>query len=324
MRVTLWHRPRRVVKWTGTLVVLLLVAGASYQACSVRQEAGRFPPPGRLVDIGGRRLHLVCIGDGEPTVVFESSGFGGALSSEAARVEISRRTRVCSYDRAGMGWSDPGPAILSAGQLVDDLERLLDRAALRPPYILVPSSIGGLTAELFARRHPDWIRGLVFLDAGTSLTLDDTLPRVNWATTQAVCLARTASWVGLIRAWDPFGLRAEGNRRAIAHLYRVEPMATLCGIVRGARQSADEFHAAPPLASDVPLTVLIAESRDKLVPRGLGFLIRSTDRARELQQTFSRQSSRGTWRVVPGSDHLIGNSQPHAVATAVLEMMSSS
>jgi pimeloyl-ACP methyl ester carboxylesterase len=324
MPVTLWRRLRRVVKWTGTVVVLLLVAGASYQACSVRQEAGRFPPPGRLVDIGGRRLHLLCIGDGEPTVLFEPSGFGSAVSSTAARVEISRRARVCSYDRAGTGWSDPGPSILSAGQLVDDLERLLDQAGLHPPYIVVASSIGGLTAELFARRHPDWIRGLVFLDAANSVGLDDVLPRVNWASTQAVCLTRAAAWFGLIRAWDPFGLRREGSREAIARLYRVEPMATLCGIVRGARQSAEEFHAATPLSSTVPLTVLTAASQEQLLPLGLRFLAPSMDRHRELQREFAQRSSRGAWRVVPGSTHLIGNSQPHAVATAVLEMMSSS
>jgi pimeloyl-ACP methyl ester carboxylesterase len=324
MRVTLWRRLRRVLKWTGALVVLLLVGGASYQACSVRQEAGRFPPPGRLVDIGGRRLHLLCIGDGEPTVLFEPSGFGSAVSSTAARVEISQRARVCSYDRAGTGWSDPGPPILSAGQLVDDLERLLEQADLHPPYIVVASSIGGLTAELFARRHPDRIRGLVFLDAANSVGLEDVMPRVNWASTQAVCLARAAAWFGLIRAWDPFGLRHEGNREAIARLYRVEPMATLCGIARGAAQTAQQLHAAQPLPSTVPLTVLIAASQEQLLPAGLRFLAPSMDRHRELQREFAQRSSRGTWRVVPGSTHLIGNSQPHAVATAVLELMSSS
>src|SRR3982074_1911005 len=104
MSSTLWRRTRRLFVATLALLIVLLAAGAVYQWLRVRAEAGRYPPPGTLVDIGGRRLHLVCIGEprrGEPTVIFESSGFGGALSSEQARREVAARTRVCSYDRAG-------------------------------------------------------------------------------------------------------------------------------------------------------------------------------------------------------------------------------
>ena len=97
-------------------VALLHLAGALYQSLSVRREAKRFPPPGRLVPVADqRRLHLLCIGEGEPTVLFEASAFGGALSSRGAREEIATRTRVCSYDRMGMGWSDAGSGAISRG-----------------------------------------------------------------------------------------------------------------------------------------------------------------------------------------------------------------
>src|SRR5436190_1102989 len=99
MPSTLWRRTRRLVTATLALSIVLLAAGAVYQWLGVHSEAGRYLPPGTLVDIGVRRLHLVCIGEprpGEPKVIFEASGFGGALSSDEARSEVAARAQVCS------------------------------------------------------------------------------------------------------------------------------------------------------------------------------------------------------------------------------------
>lgn len=320
-----WLRTTRRLFFVALVIVLVLsAAGAVYQALTVRRESARFPPPGQLVDIGGRRLHLICIGHGQPTVIFEPSGFGNALSSEAARVAISAKTRVCSYDRMGMGWSDPGPSVVTIGQLVDDLERLLDRAGLDPPYILVPASVGGLSAELFARRHPDQVAGLVFLDTATSDVLERLASRQSWMITLAACSVPLAARLGLLRLLDPFRLRrerSEGAARTIARLYRPEPMATLCGLVRGVPQTLEQFRAAPPLSSNVPLVVLIAETDVGLAPPGVRLGLVSTAERHELFKLFARRSSQGTWRVVPGSGHLIAGSHPHEVASTVLEML---
>src|SRR3990172_2880594 len=148
-----FHGARRFFLIVPGILVALALTGVLYQTLSVRRWSTRFPPPGRLVDVGGRRLHLICTGEGAPTVIFESSGFGSSLGFDAVRAEVSIQTRACAYDRMEMAWSDAGDAVISAGLLADDLERLLDRARLAPPYILVPASIGGLTVELFARRH---------------------------------------------------------------------------------------------------------------------------------------------------------------------------
>jgi len=320
-----------VLRVALVIVLALPLAGALYQTLSVRSESGRYPAPGRLINVAGpgerseRRLHLICLGQGEPTVIFESSGLGSALSSRMAREEVSAYTRVCSYDRMGMGWSDPGPAVISAGRLTDDLERLMTRAELRPPFILVPASLGGLTAELFARRHPDQIAGLVFVDAGNSLMEERVAGRLNWLEVEAACLVKTAARIGVLRLFDPLGLRKEGSAPAaqtMARLYRVEPMTTLCGVARGYRMTTQELTAAPPLAPAIPLIVLVHENPDGLFPPGLASYGRRVDHDwLDLQQRFAQRSARGTWRVVPGSGHLIGNSQPHAVALAVLEML---
>ena len=320
-----WHRTRRVFLIGVGALLALAVAGAVYQSVSVRRETGRYPPPGQLVDVGGRRLHLVCIGEGRPTVIFESSGFGNSLSSSKARAEVAAHTRVCSYDRMGTGWSDPGPAVISAGALADDLDRLLARAGVQPPYVLVPASIGGLTVELFARRHPQRVAGLVFVDAATSGALDRIIPEVTWSRTQLACLAPLVARLGVLRLLDPFDFRRTGapeEARAVALMYRVEPMTTGCGIVRGAATTAAEFRAAAPLAADVPLAVLSAESNAGLLPRGF-----SADRYLDvgdrhaIHEAMARRSSRGRWQVVPGSTHLIASSHPHVVAAVVLEMV---
>lgn len=285
-----------------SVVTVLGAAGALYQWLSVRSETRRFPPPGRMVNVagpGGRRLHLVCLGQGEPAVIFESSGFGGALSSRTAREELSAYARVCSYDRAGMGWSDPGPGVMTAGMLAGDLERLTIEAGLKPPFYLVAASIGGLTAELFARRHPEQVAGLVFVDAATSVVLERFSGQITWKQVEAVCLAQTAARLGMVRLLNPFRLRDE---QTIARLYRVEPMAAICSMARGMQTTIGELANAPPLPSGIPVTVLVHEKPDGMVPTGIGV------------------GSPGG-RVVPGSDHLIGNSQPRAVSGAVIEML---
>jgi pimeloyl-ACP methyl ester carboxylesterase len=304
-------------------VVGVPAAGALYQTLSERREAGRFKPPGVRVDVGGRRLHLLCIGQGEPTVVFESGGFGGALSAAALRERVARETRVCSYDRMGMGWSDPGPAVISMGLLADDLQRLLERGGVRPPYVLVPASIGGLVVELFARRHPEQVAGLVFLDGAHSGVLERVAPRLTAITIAGACLARPLARLGLLRLLDPFKLRPSTNPAAsIAFLYRPEPMGTLCGIVRGGSQSLGELRAAPPLRPDVPLVVLTADSTAGLVPPGFGSMAGEiVDHWRDLQQQLSRRSSHGRWQIVPGSGHALYNHQPDVVAAAVLDLV---
>jgi pimeloyl-ACP methyl ester carboxylesterase len=224
----------------------------------------------------------------------------------------------------GMGWSDAGPSSVSIATLTTDLERLLDRAAIRPPYLLMPSSMGGLVAELYVRRHPDRIAGLVFVDAGHSAVLDLVASRVTWRIAAESCLPRLLAPFGLLRLLDPLGLRrdpayADEN---VWRIYRTEPMTTLCGVAGGIQESVNQFRAAPPLAPDVPLTVLTAESTDGLLPPGYGSEAEALAREwRRLQQALSQRSSRGTWRIVPRSDHLIANSQPHEVAAAVLDML---
>lgn len=317
---------RRRRGWLIALCVIAAfpLAGVLYQSWCVWRDSLRFPPQGQMVAVvGPRRINLVCIGAGSPTVIFEPGGFGGALSASVAREEVSKYTRVCSYSRVGMGWSDPVSGAISVGMLADDLERLIAAASLEPPFIIVPASFGGLTAETFARRHPNQVAGMVFLDAANSEIIDRfgaeiAKEHLGWA-----CLLPMVARLGILRAADPFGLRTQpGGAEAMAFLYRAEPMSTFCGIARGVQETLREFATAPPLSPDIPLTVLVHERPDELLPPGMAAETAMLERDWfRLQQRFAQRSRRGTSRVVPGSDHLLFSRKPQEVASAVIEML---
>src|SRR5687768_15647563 len=154
---------------------------------------------------------------------------------------------------------------MAPGMLADDLKRLQDAAALAPPFVIVASSIGGLTAEMFARRYPDRVAGLVFVDAATSELFDVVASRADSLTTMlgpACVAATTAARLGVIRLADPMEIHpstSDGAARSAALLYQTKAWFAYCSLVRGLPDSQHEFAAAPPLRRDVPVVVLLAE-----------------------------------------------------------------
>ncbi len=126
------------------------------------QALAQYPPPGRLVDIGGRKLHLLCSGRGRPTVILVAGGDAYAIDWTLVEPAVARATRVCSYDRAGLGWSDPGPAEETVEETIGDLHRLLQAAGETGPYVLVGASIGGVFIRAYQHAYPNEVAGLLF------------------------------------------------------------------------------------------------------------------------------------------------------------------
>jgi pimeloyl-ACP methyl ester carboxylesterase len=140
----------------------VLTGLAAATALHAQEPARNYPPPGRLLDVGGRGLHLHCSGQGSPTVILVAGGSAFSIDWALVQPKVAEGTRVCSYDRAGMAWSDPGPVDETVEQTVGDLHRLLSAAGERGPYLLVGASIGGIFIRAYQRAHAEEVAGLVF------------------------------------------------------------------------------------------------------------------------------------------------------------------
>src|SRR5215211_8224249 len=151
--------------WLGVVLLALAVAGAIYQAIATERAERAYPAPGKMVDVGGYSLHINCVGQGSPTVVLDAGL--GEWSAQWVRVqrELSGSTRVCAYDRAGMGWSERGPEPRDARQISSELHTLLAKAGIEGPYVLVGHSFGGLYARMYAARYPNQVSGVVLVDS---------------------------------------------------------------------------------------------------------------------------------------------------------------
>src|ERR687897_2419342 len=163
---------RRVIRRIGMALVgfvgallALAVAGAIYQAIATQLAERAYPPPGEMVDVGGYSLHIDCVGQGGPTVVLDAGS--GGFSAQWVRVQrqVSGTTRVCAYDRAGMGWSEMGPDPRDAKQISSELHTLLSKAGIDGPHVLVGHSFGGLYMQTYAARYPDEVAGVALVDS---------------------------------------------------------------------------------------------------------------------------------------------------------------
>jgi pimeloyl-ACP methyl ester carboxylesterase len=256
------------------LCVFVALIGATYQGVTTALERRQFPRPGRMVDIGDYQLHIVCAGAGSPVVVLEAPAAG--LSAAWGRVQpaLATRTRVCSYDRAGLGWSETQEDDFDPGRATEDLHRLLEGAGEAAPYVLVGQGLGSSLAQVFAGRFPQAVRGLVLVDApsatgrGPSALLVEYPALTPW-------LAR----VGILRAMRVAPNLTEGlppsERGALTSFLNRPDHLT-----RSARELRkwDETTASAttaPLSPDLAV-VRVTTTR----PARVGFLVHEDDAAR--------------------------------------------
>jgi pimeloyl-ACP methyl ester carboxylesterase len=181
------------------------VAGIVYEQMGRRRDRARFPQIGRSVDIGGRTLNIFCSGAGAPPVIFESGGPGPGLEWEAFQPEAAKFTQACWYDRAGEGWSDPGPFPRTSNAIAKDLHELLKRAGVPAPYVFAGASFGGLNSRVYGGLYPNEVAGMILIDSAhedelrraPKFFLGRTAPRILWHPLQLAFEA--AAFVGLLR-----------------------------------------------------------------------------------------------------------------------------
>jgi pimeloyl-ACP methyl ester carboxylesterase len=286
---------RRVVVYP---VIALMVAGGiggAYETVREAHDRSTYEMPGDLVDVGGHRLHIHCTGNGSPTVVLEDGlGEGSTRMSAWIAPGVAESTRVCVYDRAGRGWSEPGPDDADPLAVVTDLHTLLERHGEQGPFVLAGHSSGGVYVQAFAATYPDEVAGMVLIDSqpAEAFTGLPDYPSFYSGFRKASGIAAPAARFGmmrLIQASEGEGLPADSRAEAQA-------LASTAGHNRSFR---DELAALPAVMEqartlttldDKPLVVLTAEkdAQDGWLP---------------LQDEMARLSTNSDHRMLPDSTH---------------------
>ncbi len=317
---------RKIAVSVCVMVILLALAGASYQTIESRLDARHFPEYGRLVDVGGYRLMLNCTGVGSPTVILES-GFGDlSVEWRAVQPQIAKFSRVCSYDRAGYGGSEPGAMPRTSLQIARELHTLLKNAGEMPPYVLVGHSFGGYNVRVFNGRYPDEVAGMVLADA-TQEDQYELLPKA-WSAISAAQLkhcerqARYAFFLvdlGIGRLM----LRAQGADHGAYLVLQSKYLRARASELEQIRVSAEQARAADHI-SDKPLVVLTAtENSDAILSTGLSqhdFEEFQRVWVDDLQMRLARLSTRGRRIMAQGSGHDIPSERPESIVNAVHEL----
>ena len=156
----LWRGLTRVI----IFILILAIAGTVYQTAATEADRRDYPPPGNLIGVDGFKMHIHCEGKGEPTVILEAMSGGTSASWGWIQPEIQKEARVCVYDRAGFGWSEPDPESPTLARAVHNLHTLLINANIEGPYVMVGHSLGGVYVRRFAAEYPDEVAGVMLLD----------------------------------------------------------------------------------------------------------------------------------------------------------------
>lgn len=249
----------------STALLLTLLGGAAVMAVAGRAAVPPAPARGVMVEVAGRRAHLVCEGPREgsgPTVVFESGAFGSAADWAAVQAQIGGRYRSCAYDRAGLGASEPGNALRDSETIAAELHALLAAAGERPPFVLVAHSMAPVHAYVFARRRPGETAGLVLVDALPPVAL--THPTVRrWVAGfgNVAGVATLAARMGLLKlaqglAGDAIGLTGEAHAEKLAAFAAVRHNRWAAAEARLWVRDGEQARALGDLDSSVPVAVI--------------------------------------------------------------------
>jgi pimeloyl-ACP methyl ester carboxylesterase len=295
------------------LSLLLLAIGYVYEWTGERRDARLNPAPGRLISVGNHRLHLLCKGSAAPAVVIEQGA--GELSKFwwPVQDEIAKFAQVCTYDRAGYGWSEPGPLGGTIEDRTRELHTLLSNAGVQGPFILVAHSYGGLMVRAYAHEYPDQVAGLVLVDTPDESSIFQrevldfyakarALQRVVGFVSRFGMLRLLSHWVPL----DRFGL----------WLTRPSEYAALCDDLLSLERVPAPARASKSAGSLGSLPV-IAITHGQPFPGPFAVLEKNWN---EGQERLAALSTDSVLMVAKNSNHMIQQDEPALVVDAIRRM----
>jgi len=317
-----WRRVRRVLRGIGRtlaalvgLIVVLGLVGAIYESAAEAADVRAYPPPGQLVDVGGYRLHINCVGTGSPTVVIDAGWGDWSGGWSRVQPEAAKTTRVCTYDRAGMGYSEAGPLPRTAEQFAKELHTLLQHAGIPGPYVLVGHSMGGLPVRVFVHEYATDVAGVVLIESmnprQAKPSATDTSPPAATHSSGFSILTLPAR-IGLVRLFaGPLGLKS-GLSPEVQPAYTafsVTPRSFQTELDEGTGMPASFIQAgAVKTFGDVPLIVL---------SRGLD----PDQDWQAMQAELLQLSSHSQQLIADKSGHNIEIDQPEAAVAAIVKMV---
>ena len=326
----------RIAKWLvgGVLVLLLLslLAGNIFGQYLLGYTREHFPPPGKLIALETHRLHIHCTGEGRPTVLLESGS--GAWSTHWAPVQlkVAAFTRVCSYDRAGLGWSESGPKPHDIQRAVRDLDELLARSGEHGPFVFAGWSFGGSVVWLYVQGHADRSAGLVMVDGrvgGFQSWMNEFAPELSDSRVELMTKLRRLDSLGLAPAFSWYLLRGS-NRDSIKGFpagtgdVLLDPgfFARMFGALIDASDTDNisERQMDMRQLGNVPL-IVIRHGRE-----GMWGLAADKERAaearwQELQAQLVQKATDAKLEVAERSGHAIPLEQPEIIVDAIQELV---
>lgn len=286
----------RVARWLCIVLIIFALLGVVYQTAAEASDWNAYAPPGRLLDVDGHQMHIVCTGEGSPTVILEAGA--GAFSAIWGWVQlaVAQQSRVCAYDRAGFGWSEFGPEPRDAQQIARELHALLADAGVAPPYVMVGHSLGGIYVRVYNAMYPGEVVGMALIDS----THPDNWSRQGESLETLGAMASVSavlSRFGVMRlafAGEHFNLPEPDSSALLAYTVSTRYWDMQRADMTAATATIDEGRAAGTLG-DLPLAVLTAVD----YPEGKG---RDTELA--LQMELAALSSNSIYQVVDGARHI--------------------
>ena len=300
------------LRWVGGGLAVLLglaLVGYIYEPFAEAADAKTYPPPGQLVDVGGYRLHINCTGSGSPTVVIVAgAGDWSTTWGGVVQPEVAKTTRVCIYDRPGLGWSEAAPLPGDAAQFAKELHTLLQNANVPGPYVMVGHSLGGFVVRIFAHDYASEVAGVVLVD---SMNPKQVTPSLSNSLAQQFYFQAVLARFGVGRLLVKLPAIAPSmppNEEAYYPLYiRPQSLQAAANEYQGLPASAAEA-AAVKSFDDLPLIVLTAKLNDNP-----GWP--------EWQAELLQLSSNSQHLFAENSGHTIQRDEPDAAVAAILQMV---